>query len=192
MSHEARTPFRARRIAFAFAVCAAFTVAAPWSAPIASAADPGPALLVAVDAQDMGTFDRVTFTFRSAPTDAIPMIRRAEYVDRPVLEDASGKEIDVTGNAILRIAMSPAATIDVSVDPPVTTYTGPARIQPDLPSVVDIVKAGEFESVLSWVIGLRSGAATVTAQVLSDPTRVVVDIPHVTVTAVLAAPSFTG
>src|SRR5439155_89359 len=78
--------------------------------PAAQAAEPGPALLVAVDAQDMGTFDRVTFTFRSAPTDAIPMIRRAEYVDRPVLEDASGKEIEVTGNAILRIAMSPAAT----------------------------------------------------------------------------------
>ena len=87
-------------------------------------------------------------------------------------------------------AMFPAATVDLSADPPVTTYTGPARIQPNLPSVVDIVKAGEFESVLSWVIGLRSGAATVTAQVFSDPTRVVVDIPHVT--AIVASPTFTG
>ena len=179
-------------MSLALLVCSALTVAAPWSGSAAGAAEPGPALLVAVDAQDMGTFDRVTFTFRSAPTDAIPTIQRAEYVDRPVLEDASGMEIDVTGNAILRIAMFPAATVDLSVDPPVTTYTGPARIQPNLPSVVDIVKAGEFESVLSWVIGLRSGAATVTAQVLSDPTRVVVDIPHVAVTAVVAAPSFTG
>jgi hypothetical protein len=41
------------------------------------------------------------------------------------------------------------------------------------------------------VIGLRSGEVPATAQVFSDPTRVVVDIPHV-VTAVVASPTFTG
>jgi hypothetical protein len=56
---------------------------------------------------------------------------------------------------------------------------------------VDVVETGDFESVLSWAIGLRSGAVTATAVVLTEPTRVVVDIPHV-VTAVVVAPSFTG
>jgi hypothetical protein len=45
--------------------------------------------------------------------------------------------------------------------------------------------------VLSWAIGVRSGAGGGTTQVLTSPTRVIVDIPHV-VTPVVAAPSFTG
>jgi hypothetical protein len=193
-----RQPHRVRGLALAFGVCAALTVVAPWS-PAADAAEPGPALLTAVDVQDMGTFDRVTFSFRTSMcidspcnvVNPVPAITHAEYVSRPVLADASGMEVPVAGNAVLRIAMSPASTVDGSVDPPVTTYAGATRIQPDLPSVVDVVETGDFEGVLSWAIGLRSGEVPASAVVLTDPTRVVVDIPHVVI-AVVAAPSFTG
>ena len=174
----------------AFVAVASLTVATPSSTPGAVAAGPGPALLTAVDVEDLGTFDRVTFQFRSDPGDVVPEIARAEYVSRPVLADASGMEIPIDGDAVFRIAMSPASGTDVTVDPPVTTYTGPTRIRADLPSVIELVETGDFESVLSWAIGLRSGAATITAQVLTDPTRVIVDIPHVA--AVVASPSFTG
>jgi len=166
------------------------SVVAPWSTIGAVAAGPTPALLTAVDVQDLGTFDRVTFQFRSDPGDALPEISRADYMSRPVLADPSGMVVDVDGNAVLQIVMSNASGTDLTVDPPVTTYTGPTRIRADLPSVVELVQTGDFESVLSWAIGLRSGAATITAQVLTGPTRVVVDIPHVT--AIVAAPSFTG
>jgi hypothetical protein len=189
MGATVRHPHRVRGLALAFGVCAALTVAAPWS-PAAEAAEPGPALLSAVEVQDMGTFDRVTFQFRAEPS-TLPAITHAEYVSRPVLADASGMEVPVAGDAVLRIAMSPASTVDGSVDPPVTTYTGPTRIQPDLPNVVDVVETGDFEGVLSWAIGLRSGEVPASAVVLTDPTRVVVDIPHVVI-AVVAAPSFTG
>jgi hypothetical protein len=57
--------------------------------------------------------------------------------------------------------------------------------------VVEVVETGDFESVLSWAIGVRSGAGGATAQVLTTPTRVVVDVPHV-VTPVVVAPNFTG
>jgi hypothetical protein len=181
---------RLRGVALACVAVASLTVAAPWSTPGAAAAEPGPALLTAVEVQDLGTFDRVTFQFRSTPGSTVPTITRAEYVSRPVLADASGMELPIDGAAVFRIAMSPASGTDVSVNPPETTYTGPTRIRADLPSVVELVETGDFEAVLSWAIGLRSGNATITAQVLTDPTRVVVDIPHVT--AVVAAPSFTG
>jgi hypothetical protein len=193
MGGTVRARERVQGVALAFLVCSALTIAAPWSVSAAGAAQPGPALLTAVDVQDLGTFDRVTFTFRTTPPPSpLPVITRAEYVDRPVLADPSGMEVDVTGNAVLKIVMSNASGTDLSVNPPVMTYTGPTRIQPDLPNVVDVVETGDFESVLSWAIGLRSGAATATAVVLTDLSRVVVDIPHVVATAVVAAPSFTG
>jgi hypothetical protein len=188
-------------MSLALLVCSALTVAAPWSESAAGAAEPGPALLNGVDVQDMGTFDRVTFHFRTSicidqpctpPVNPQPVITRAEFVDRPILADPSGMEVDVTGNAVLTIVMSNASGTDLSVNPPEMTYTGPTRIQPDLPNVVDVVETGDFESVLSWAIGVRSGAAGATAVVQTDPTRVVVDIPHVAVTAVVAPPSFTG
>lgn len=175
-----RAQQRVRGLALAFTVCATLTVVGPRSVP-AQAAEPGPARLEAVQGQDLGTFDRVTFQFRADPP-TLPIIRSADYLSRPVLADASGMEVPVDGGAVLRIAMSPATG---------ASYTGPTRIQPGLPSVVDIVQVGDFEGVLSWAIGVRSGAATVTAQVLTDPTRVIVDVPHV-VAPVVVAPSFTG
>ena len=151
---------------------------------------PGPALLVAVQAQDMGTFDRVTFQFRD-PT-PLPDIFRVEYIERPVVENPSGLEIAVAGDAVLQIVMSNASGVDLTVDPPEETYTGPTRIVADLPNVIEMVETGDFEAVLSWAIGVRSGAGGATAQVLTGPTRVVVDIPHVAAPTVLAAPTFTG
>jgi hypothetical protein len=182
---------RVRGIAVACVAMATLSVAAPWSTAGAATPGLGPALLTAVDVQDLGTVDRVTFHFRSEPGDPLPEIFRAEYISRPVVQNPSGLEIAVAGDAILQIVMSNASGVDLTVDPAVETYTGPTRIPADLPSVIELVETGDFEAVLSWAIGLRSGAATVTAQVLTGPTRVIVDIPHVT-TAIVAAPSFTG
>jgi len=150
--------------------------------------------------QDMGTFDRVTFHFRPSicadqpctpPVNPLPAITRAEYVSGPVLADPSGQVVPVAGGAVLQLVMSNASGVDLSVNPPEITYTGPTRIAADLPNVVEVVETGDFEAVLSWAIGVRSGAGGATAQVLTDPTRVVVDIPHV-VTPVFVPPTFTG
>jgi hypothetical protein len=192
---------RVRGAALACSLVVALTVASPWATSGAGAAEPGPALLTGVSVQDMGTFDRVTFTFRTSicidepctppPVNPQPVITRAEYVARPVLADPSGMEVAVEGDAVLQLVMSNASGVDLSVNPPETTYTGPTRIRADAPNVIEVVETGDFESVLSWAIGVRSGAGGGTAQVLTSPTRVVVDIPHV-VTPVVASPQFTG
>jgi hypothetical protein len=159
--------------------------------PTAGATTPGPALLTGVQAQDMGTFDRVTFTFQSGGN--LPAVASAAYVQPPVLADASGLPIAVAGNAVIRIAMSNASAVDQSVNPPVTTYTGPTRIEAGLSNVVEVVQVGDFESVLSWAIGIRSAPVTAQAQLLTDGgvIRVVVDVPHAA-PAVSVNPSFTG
>jgi hypothetical protein len=194
------TRLRNRVSAAAVVVAIALTVGAA-RVPAAVAAPPsGPALLTAIDVQDMGTFDRVTFHFRTStcidscstpPVNPLPVVTQAAFVDPPVLADPSGLPVAVAGNAVLRVVMSNASGVDLSVDPPETTYTGPTRIVVNLPNVIEVVETGDFEGVLSWAIGVRSGAGGATAQVLSSPTRVIVDIPHV-VTPVVLAPTFTG
>ncbi|HEX5585989.1 MAG TPA: hypothetical protein VFZ17_01655 [Acidimicrobiia bacterium] len=171
------------------------------TAPTVSAASSGIALLTDVEAQDMGTFDRVTFFFRTSVcidvcsqpvSNPLPGIASAEYVSRPILADPSGQVVGVDGNAVIRIAMSNAAGVDLSVDPPVSTYTGPLRIRPDLPNVVDIVEVGDFEGVLSWAIGIRSDQVVAQVVVEASPiVKVTVDIPHAAPVVVMR-PSFTG
>ena len=81
------------------------------------------------------------------------------------------------------------------VNPPPPLYSGPTSFTPTdtAGNVVQVVETGDFESVLSWAIGLRS-AATPTVSVVTGPTRVVLDIPHTATPAQPATggPTFTG
>ena len=200
MAVVVRMPGRVRAVALLCALGATFTIAAPFTAPAAQAATAGPALLTGVEVHDLGTFDRVTFTFGTAvcidscsgqPDAPQPVIVGAEFVDPPVLADPSGLPVSVAGGAVLQLVMSNASGVNLSVNPPQTTYAGPTRIAANLPNVVEVVETGDFEAVLSWAIGVRSGAGGATAQVLTGPTRVIVDVPHV-VAPVVLAPTFTG
>lgn len=92
----------------------------------------------------------VTFTFRAD----VPGVD-AKYVEPPITEDASGKTVDVKGHAFLRVRMEPASGADLSKDPYETTYTGPDRID-GTGAITEVVKTGDFEANLTWVIGLES------------------------------------
>ena len=74
--------------------------------------------------------------------------------------------------------MGTASAVDLSVNPFVETYTGPKRFSPNLPKVVELVQVEDFEATLSWVIGMNGAETTVAVQVVSNPTRVVVDVSH--------------
>jgi hypothetical protein len=157
------------------------------AAPVA--AQTGIALLTDVQAQNMGDFDRVTFTFEGGT----PTILKADYFDGPAALSPSGLLVSppVAGPPRLQITMGGASGTDLTVNPPHDTYTGPTRFSPNLSKVVELVEVEDFEATLSWVIGLRGREVVVTVQVLNGPTRVVVDIPHDD-TIVTVAPSFTG
>jgi len=92
----------------------------------------------------------VTFTFRSD----LPGID-VRFVDPPVTQDGSGKEVDVDGDAFLHVRMEPASAVDLSKDPFEETYRGPDRLRGSGP-ITEVVKTGDFEANLSWVIGLAS------------------------------------
>jgi hypothetical protein len=91
------------------------------------------------------------------------------------IEDGSGNPIDVAGDAFLVVKLTPVMTAKIDGDQVTKTYTGPNRLTllPGDSSVQDGVKSGDFESVVTWVIGLDSKRPFTTK--VSD-SRLVVEI----------------
>ena len=131
--------------------------------PAPAAAPPVPTL-VGVRAAHHPGFDRVVFDFAGG----LPASRRATYVD--VLRgDGSGLPIRIAGQAILQVRLEAAQAHDAAGE------TAPARRAFALPNVMTTVRSGDFESVVTYGIGLerRTGFRVFT---LRNPDRVVVDI----------------
>jgi hypothetical protein len=104
---------------------------------------------VAVSADDC--VDRVTFDFMSRTAD--PPSYRIEYRPGPFTEDASGEPVAVEGQAFLVVRLEPAYGYDFENETP--TYTGPKRVDAnETHHVTEVVQTGDFEAVITWVIGL--------------------------------------
>ena len=129
------------------------------------------ALLTAVDVSKVDGHDRVVFKFaNSVPGYDI------RYVDRPVLADGSGAEVAVGGAEVMRARFEPALDADLTKENVPRTYFGPVRFSPkDAKTVVELVRTGGFEAVLTWVIGVKE-KVPFKVTTLDDPARVVVDL----------------
>ena len=121
--------------------------------------------LVAIRAAHHPGIDRVVFEFSGG----LPRNRTAGYVSQ-LLGDASGLPVRIAGRAILQVRFSWAEAHDST-----GRATAPARVTYALPNVMTVVRAGDFEAVTTYGIGL---AARQPYRVfpLSSPPRVVVDI----------------
>ncbi len=71
------------------------------------------------------------------------------------LQDGSGNHVDIAGSAFLVVRISPAMTARINGDQVTKTYTGANRVKGEPSSFVqEIVKTGDFENTVTWVIGL--------------------------------------
>jgi hypothetical protein len=117
-------------------------------------------------------FDRVVFQFRNN----VPGYR-VEYVQPPIKEDGSGNVVQVKGNAFVEVRMEPASGFDVTTGEGVLVYKGPRRIDGAAAgtSVVrDVVRTGDFEAVLTWVVGLEE-KVDFRVTTTQSPARLIVD-----------------
>jgi len=136
---------------------------ATWPTTTRTAAPSHAGYLTAVSVGQHAAYDRVVFTFRAG----IPGYT-AGYVTN-VLSDPKGDVVALPGQAFLRIVFHPSSGYQ--------SYPGPGTITPVFPTLLQVRAAGDFESYLSFGIGLsqRAGFRVFT---LTQPDRVVVDVAH--------------
>ncbi len=129
------------------------------------------ALLVDVHTARQDGFDRVVFEFE----DTLPGYR-VRYVDPPITEDASDLPVEIQGNAFLRVVLFSATSVDLSGATPRQTCCR-NEITTGLPALVDLQDAGDFEAVLTHVLGL-SEEVDFRVFELGNPFRLVIDVAH--------------
>jgi hypothetical protein len=121
--------------------------------------------LIAIRAAHHTGVDRLVFEFSGPP----PSRQQVRYVN-PLIADPSGRSIPIAGRAILAASFFPATARGAAAH-----LTVPDRVAFALPNVMTTVRAGDFESVLSYGIGLAK-RTTFHVHTLTRPSRVVIDI----------------
>jgi hypothetical protein len=100
---------------------------------------------------------------------------RVDWEDPPIRTDPAGEEVDVAGEAFLRVSASPATAVDLTGPEPQETYAGPDRVELAGAVVTEAVLVTDHHGGLGWVLGLDHEAAFATA-FLDDPLRLVLDV----------------
>jgi hypothetical protein len=93
--------------------------------------------------------------------------------DTAKIEDGSGNPVEIAGNAFLVVKLTPAMTAKIDGDQVTKTYTGPNRL-PGTDPITEVVKTGDFEGVVTWVVGLDR-KLPFSAEVRADTLDVVID-----------------
>jgi hypothetical protein len=143
---------------------AAFTTAAAGAA--AGATTPVAPTLTSISAAHHPGYDRLVFQFSGK----LPAKYSVRYVTQ-VTGGASGLPVNVAGSAFLQVRFSPATGHN---EKGLVTY-GPAQRTYALPGIIQVVNAGDFESVLSFGVGLAR-VEPYHVFTLTHPSRVVIDV----------------
>lgn len=107
-----------------------------------------PALLQDVEVTPEECVEVVRFAF----DDALPGYR-VGAAQPPFHEDGSGRVVEVEGEAFLEVRFEGATGYDFEEQS--QAYEGPAEIRPEGTTfITEIERTGDFEGIMSWVIGL--------------------------------------
>jgi hypothetical protein len=104
--------------------------------------------LSVVNAASVG---QITFTFRPAGNVAAVPEVAIRPATPPFSRDPSGLPLEVAGTAFLEIVLRGGTALDENYEP---TYQGPVDFAPPGSPIVEMKRAGDFEAVSSWVVGL--------------------------------------
>jgi hypothetical protein len=140
-------------------------VVAAGLAPAGAQAPPVTPTLVTIRASHQaGGVDRIVYEFEGG----LPSSYRVRYIDR-LIADGSGRRVRIAGRAILKVRFADAVAHDAQGE------TVLKRKAFALPNIMTTVRAGDFEGVTTYGIGLakRTDFQVFTLQ---DPARVVIDV----------------
>jgi Sporulation and spore germination len=140
---------RAAVVALALTGLGAGTITTATVGAAAASAAPVVPSLTQVSAAHHAGYDELVFQFRGG----IPAKYTARYVSQ-VIADASGRPVNVAGSALLQVRFAPATGHN---EKGTVTY-GAAQRAYALPELIQVVNSGDFESVLSFGVGLAQKA----------------------------------
>jgi hypothetical protein len=115
-----------------------------------------------------GGFDRFVIEFQGTQVphwDAIPKSSATFY------KDPSGIPITLEGTAGIKLVVRPIETGSYQVPP------RPIDFDPEFPQLAEAYRLGDNEGVFSWGLGLNHQSCK-RIFTLTNPTRLVVDVPH--------------
>lgn len=147
------------------------TTFVPMALPVSGAASSTRGYVAAVRVAAHDGYDRVVFEFE----DALPGYRVA-VTKRPVTADGSGDTVEVKGDALYEVRLENASLVRFQGDKVVPVYKGDKRVATRGEVVEEVVETGDFEGVVTWVIGARPVPEGVRVTTLSSPLRLVVDL----------------
>jgi hypothetical protein len=149
---------------FVVAGVVAAGMAAAGPAPARAPAPPDTSTLVGIRASHHAGVDRIVYQFEGG----LPSTHRVRYVDR-LIADGSGRRVRIAGQAILKVRFADTQAHDAQGE------TVLKRKVFALPNIMTTVRAGDFEGVTTYGIGLakRTDFQVFTLQ---DPDRVVIEI----------------
>lgn len=153
-----------RTVAHLATAAALAAAAVPAAGAVQTQAPPNP-VLVGVTAAGHPGYDRIVFRFSGG----LPAMRRVSYVPQ-LIQDGSGARLPMPGRAVLQVVMSNADAHDQSGRP-----TVPAAATVALRNVMRIRRAGDFEAVVTYGIGLAA-RRPFRVSTLTAPDRLVVDV----------------
>jgi hypothetical protein len=136
------------------------------TAPKSAPGSGGQAELYAVAAGCHASFDRFVVRARLATPGY-----DARYVRR-IVGDPSGRPVALLGTKRIRLLVRPARGHTSG-----GTNLLPSVVTPRCPNLLQIKKAGDFEGVVSFGLGLRRMSGFRVFR-LTGPTRVVIDVAH--------------
>ena len=127
--------------------------------------------LAAVRVASHDGYDRVVFEFE----DALPGYR-VDVTKRPVTEDGSGDTVEVKGEVLYEVRFENSSMARLSGENVTMVYKGDKRVTTRGEVVEEVVNTGDFEGVVTWVIGARPAPSGVRVSTLTSPFRLVVDL----------------
>ncbi|HEX8930076.1 MAG TPA: hypothetical protein VGA45_14255 [Actinomycetota bacterium] len=122
-------------------------------------------LLVDVRTAHHPGFDRITFEFRGPRPS-----HRIGYVSR-LVEDASGRPVELAGDASINVVFQGANAHNPDGSPSVA----PRRFKPNLPSLKEVAQIGDFEAVVTYGLGVDHRVPFKVLE-LSNPSRIAIDV----------------
>ena len=141
--------FKSAVLAGAAATLATGTITTATAGAAAATTAPVVPTLTQVSAARHYGHDQLVFQFRGG----VPAKYSARYVSQ-VIGDASGLPVNVVGSARLQLRFTPAAGHNQKG---IVTYGAMQRTYA-LPELIQVVNSGDFESVLSFGVGLAQRA----------------------------------